>query len=166
MEYQIADYESATELQGLVNSLIKEGWIPLGGITTTSQEYKRMNLQVITFYQAMTRSAAQKKAKTVKKKNIFSALKVVELFNKMFAGTQAYQKRAPLPALLQRIDTLTNKEFHSIQDWENFFNKIKFSDFLMSRVPPSHGYKQFRLKLEWIIAPKNLAKFIEGQFHG
>jgi hypothetical protein len=42
--------------------------------------------------------------------------------------------------------------------WEDFFQKVKASDFLMGRV------KEFKVDLEWLVRPTNFIKVIEGKF--
>ena len=92
--------------------------------------------------------------------------KIVELYNQTFSGTQAVMKRATTPALMQRISVLTKTEFTTIDEWTKFFDRLKLSAFLMSEVPPNAGYRQFKLKLEWIVNPTNLAKIVDGHYHG
>jgi len=90
---------------------------------------------------------------------------IVSLYNNSFSGTNAVQKLKPTPAVNQRLSTCIKNEFKTIDEWHAFFAAIKRSEFLSGKIPPSNGYKQFRLKLEWLIQPTNLSKILEGHYH-
>ena len=173
MEYNIIHSEDLQALIHAVNLADKDNWIPLGGITSTSEtvqvphpmsEYERMDLIQNTFYQAMTRT--RKPNKVTRKKASVDSMEVVDLYNDLFKLEKVALKRAPIPALLHRIDRLTLDHFNTLEDWTKFFVSLKLSPFLMGNIPPGQGFKQFKLKLEWIINPTNLAKIIDRHFHG
>ena len=90
--------------------------------------------------------------------------KIIELYHEM------------LPTL-PRIEKLTKtregfirqrwiEDLPDINHWENYFDYIKQSDFLMGRVEPLNGKRVFRADLEWIIRPSNFAKISEDKYHG
>ncbi len=49
---------------------------------------------------------------------------------------------------------------------EKFFKYIRMSDFLMGKVPPSKGHKQFELSLEFVVGAKAWQRIREGFYHG
>lgn len=53
----------------------------------------------------------------------------------------------------------------SLDWWRKLFEWIRESDFLMGKVPPAPGRKQFIADLEWIITQSNFIKIIEGKYH-
>ncbi|MEO8391198.1 DUF1376 domain-containing protein [Polaromonas sp.] len=46
-----------------------------------------------------------------------------------------------------------------------FFKYFRLSDFLMGRVPPRDGHKQFELSLAWVVNATNWAKIRDGFYH-
>ena len=88
---------------------------------------------------------------------------VIQLYNVNFKDTNAVMKLKPTKALMQRLMTCVSMVFKSTEEWQKFFDLIKESPFLMGKV----GYPNpFKLRLEWIIKPENLAKILEGVYHG
>lgn len=55
-----------------------------------------------------------------------------------------------------QLDTMTN--------WENFFDYVSQSDFLMGRAPGRNGGKPWQADLEWITKPANYVKILEGKY--
>ncbi|AIL60915.1 phage replication protein O [Pseudomonas alkylphenolica] len=49
--------------------------------------------------------------------------------------------------------------------WADYFFQVKTSDFLMGRVPGRNGSKAFRATFDWLIAPSNFVKVVEGNYH-
>jgi len=49
----------------------------------------------------------------------------------------------------------------SIDFWEDLFNNIRHSDFLMGRTP---NERDWRMTIDWLIEPSNFAKVIEGHY--
>lgn len=57
------------------------------------------------------------------------------------------------------------KQRQSVEWWEQFFAHCAKSPFLTSRVPPRRpGEKPFEVSLDWIVAPGNFQKIIEGKY--
>jgi hypothetical protein len=52
-----------------------------------------------------------------------------------------------------------------LENWQNFFDWIAQSDFLMGRSPATNGRPPFRASLEWVCRPENYAKILEGRYH-
>ncbi|AWE74359.1 phage replication O, N-terminal -containing domain protein [Pseudomonas aeruginosa] len=42
---------------------------------------------------------------------------------------------------------------------------MKASPFLMGKVPGRNGAKPFRATFDWLIAPSNFVKVVEGNYH-
>lgn len=49
--------------------------------------------------------------------------------------------------------------------WREFFESVKASAFLMGKVPGRNGGKPFRATFDWLIAPSNFVKVVEGNYH-
>lgn len=49
--------------------------------------------------------------------------------------------------------------------WRRFFEYIAESEFLTGRTQPAPGRDPFVVSLDWLVAPKNFAKVIEGRYH-
>lgn len=53
----------------------------------------------------------------------------------------------------------------TLEEWRNYFQDVKASDFLMGRVNGSGDKPPFRADLEWLCRPGNFAKVAEGKYH-
>ncbi|MCO3187879.1 hypothetical protein FA223_32375 [Pseudomonas aeruginosa] len=53
----------------------------------------------------------------------------------------------------------------SLDFWRDLFETVKASPFLMGNVPGRNGAKPFRATFDWIIAPSNFVKIVEGNYH-
>lgn len=53
----------------------------------------------------------------------------------------------------------------TLDEWRNYFQDVKASDFLMGRVNGSGDKPPFRADLEWLCRPGNFAKVAEGKYH-
>jgi hypothetical protein len=47
-----------------------------------------------------------------------------------------------------------------------YFGHVAHSPFLMGRAPPTPGRQAFRADFDWLMAPTNFAKVVEGRYHG
>lgn len=173
MEYLIVGQSSTQNLESEINRFIKDNWIPLGGMTTTSENVERLHpgssevmIDAVehTYYQTITRT--RKPNKVSRNKWELNSMDVVDLFNETFKHEKVTQKRAPIVTLLTRITILSREHFNNLSDWAKFFESLKLSPFLMGNTQPNLGYRVFKLSLEWTIKPVNLAKIIDGKFHG
>lgn len=52
----------------------------------------------------------------------------------------------------------------SLDFWRDYFLTVKASQFLMGRVPGRMGAKPFRATFDWLIAPSNFVKVVEGNY--
>jgi len=53
-----------------------------------------------------------------------------------------------------------------LTNWENYFDYVSQSNFLMGKVPPINGGRSFRATLEWLTKQANYVKVLEGNYHG
>jgi hypothetical protein len=58
-----------------------------------------------------------------------------------------------------------NPVHQSIDFWAEYFGLVKQSDFLMGKAPGKNGGKPFRATFDWLIAPSNFVKVVEGNYH-
>lgn len=91
---------------------------------------------------------------------------VVDLYNLKFKGLYPRQMRELTPNRQTVIRARIKNDFKTIEEWAEFFELLKKSDFLMGRVEPYGGRKVFQLSLDWICKPENLANILEGKYHG
>lgn len=108
--------------------------------------------------------ATPEPVKKTRKRTVIPYQQIVELYHQI------------LPEL-PKVEMLTAKRkgqlsarHHDLKQdlkrWENFFYYVKDSDFLMGRIPPSQGRKQFLANLEWLTNESNFAKIAEEKYHG
>lgn len=56
-------------------------------------------------------------------------------------------------------------DYPDINWWHELFNYMKESPFLMGKVPPKDGFRQFRLNIDYVINETNLNNIYEGKYH-
>ena len=49
--------------------------------------------------------------------------------------------------------------------WADYFFQVKTSDFLTGKAPGRNGAKSFRATFDWLIAPSNFVKVVEGNYN-
>lgn len=52
-----------------------------------------------------------------------------------------------------------------LEFWRDFFTIVAGSDFLMGKIDGRNGAKPFRATFDWLIAPSNFVKVVEGNYH-
>lgn len=57
------------------------------------------------------------------------------------------------------------QDLKELDHWENFFEYVKQSKFLMGLVPQSNGRKVFRANLQWLTKEENYVKISEENYH-
>lgn len=57
------------------------------------------------------------------------------------------------------------EDMQTAEQWENYFDHVANSDFLMGKTQPTNGRPPFRADLEWLCRPANLAKVAEDKYH-
>ncbi|WAT26308.1 helix-turn-helix domain-containing protein [Pseudomonas sp. GXZC] len=91
---------------------------------------------------------------------------IVDLFNKLLTPA--------LPAVIlvsesrkQQLRARWNQSdvHQSLDFWVEYFGTVAQSDFLMGRSAGKHGSTPFRATFDWLIAPSNFVKVVEGNYH-
>lgn len=59
-----------------------------------------------------------------------------------------------------------HEKHQNLEWWENYFNYVKQSDFLIGKVDGQPGKPPFIVNLEWLVRSSNFIKVIEGKYHG
>ena len=91
------------------------------------------------------------------------------LYNEAFKGCAVTQISAKgLKSGSQRAKKLKTRweDYPDLNWWAELFNYMKESDFLMGKVPPRDGHRQFRLDIDYVINETKLNKIYEGKYHG
>lgn len=58
-----------------------------------------------------------------------------------------------------------DKERQSLSWWNDYFERVRASDFLMGRCPPTQGRSTaWQADFDWIIRPGNMQKILEGKY--
>lgn len=78
-------------------------------------------------------------------------------------GNRAVTLRARWKSLAAELKWPT--EAAGLHWFKRFFHYFRQSRFLMGKVPPSAGHKQFELSLEWVVNATNFAKIRDGFYH-
>lgn len=110
------------------------------------------------------KSAKPEKVK-INRECSLSVKTVVELWNEMFTDTYARQMELITPTRRASIQARIKNDFKTSGDWKGFFQVIEQSEFLMGKVQ-SQDRRPFKISLEWVCKPANLAKILEGHYHG
>lgn len=58
------------------------------------------------------------------------------------------------------------EDLTDLDQWENYFNFVRQSDFLMGRTEPRPGHRVFRADLDFLIKPSSFTKIAEEKYHG
>ena len=149
MEYTIIGHSQPEILVGDVNHMISRGWQPLGGITSAVSLSDDLYL-----YQAMTRTE-KKKVKPLP----FTAIEVVNAWNAIMTAKKARSVRMLSEKDRKRIESLTRKEFRSLEDWREYFESLNNSHFVKS---PEGNWKA---TLEWALRDKTMTNLINGAYN-
>lgn len=113
---------------------------------------------------AQTETAKPEKVE-VNRKSSLSVKAVVELWNNMFVGTYATQMELITDTRRKTIQSRIKNQSKDIKAWTEYFELIQQNDFLMGKAH-SKDRKPFKISLEWVCKPANLAKILEGYYHG
>ena len=89
---------------------------------------------------------------------------VIDLYHKMLPGLPEVAKvtKTRKGLFRQRI----REDLKTIVEWENYFDWVSQSEFLMGRSEPTNGRPPFRADFEWLIRPTNFTKITESKYHG
>ena len=58
-----------------------------------------------------------------------------------------------------------NPTMQTVERWQSFFEYVRDSDFLMGRVDPKAGQRQWSADLEFLVTASSFAKVIERKYH-
>ena len=90
------------------------------------------------------------------------------LYNAAFKDCAVTQISAKgLKSGSQRARKLKSRweDYPDLNWWHELFNFMKESPFLMGKVPPRDGFRQFRLNIDYVINETNLNNIYEGKYH-
>lgn len=89
--------------------------------------------------------------------------KIVELYHAKLPTLPKVEKitKAREGFLRQRW----REDLTDLSHWENFFEFVATSPFLMGRADATNGRPPFRADLEWLTRPANYAKIAENKYH-
>jgi len=91
---------------------------------------------------------------------------IVNLFNRLLTPTLpavvlvSEARKKQLRARWNQSDVHQSLEF-----WAEYFADVAKSDFLMGRAAGKFGGAPFRATFDWLIAPSNFVKVVEGNYH-
>jgi hypothetical protein len=94
-----------------------------------------------------------------------SPRQVVDLYNDVFSGMYPRQMRELTANRASTIRARIKNDISDIEEWTQFFEWLKESDFLMGRVNTPNR-KPFQLSLDWICKAENMANILEQKYHG
>ncbi|MBP5969930.1 replication protein [Pseudomonas iridis] len=114
------------------------------------------------------RQPEQKPAKVVRQKPAMEACPyqaIVDLYHSALPELPAVailnsDRKAKLQARWRESDVHRDLNF-----WAEYFFQVKTSPFLTGKVPGRNGAKAFRATFDWLIAPSNFVKVVEGNYN-
>lgn len=89
----------------------------------------------------------------------------MELYNKTFEGLYPRKMLDLTKARESHIKARIKNDIPGIEEWGDFFEWLKESDFLMGRIT-QQGRKTFQLSLDWICKEENMISILEQKYHG
>lgn len=97
----------------------------------------------------------------------YSAIRAA--YNEAFKGhavTQISEKG--LKSGSQRAKKLKARweDYNTLEWWIEYFDFCTESPFLMGKIPPRDGFRQFRLDIDYLINEAKLNLIMEGKYHG
>ena len=89
--------------------------------------------------------------------------KIIDLYHQILPELPRVQKWTQTRQKLLQARWKEDKKQQTLQFWENYFRKVRSSDFLMGKVIGRNG-RSFMPDLEWLIRPTNFVKVLEGRY--
>lgn len=89
--------------------------------------------------------------------------KIIDLYHKALPDLPAVAKLTPKRK--GQIRQRYREDLPKLDQWENFFDYVAQSDFLMGRVQPTNDRKPFRADIEWLTNSTNFTKIAEEKYH-
>lgn len=91
--------------------------------------------------------------------------KILELYHEKLPALPRVVKLST--ARKAQIKARWNNDLPNLDDWEEYFEAVSESDFLMGRSKPTPNRpKPFIADLEWLTKESNMIKIIEGKYYG
>jgi len=106
----------------------------------------------------------KKNTSSFKKDSRVPVAKIIDLYHEKLPKLPIVQKITS--ARRGNIKQRWREDLPKLDNWENFFDYVGQSDFLMGRVEGRNGGKPFMASLEWITKSANYTKILEGNYHG
>lgn len=89
--------------------------------------------------------------------------KIIDLYHKTLPELPTIAKLTPKRK--GQIRQRYTEDMKELTNWENFFDYVSQSDFLMGRVQPTNGRAPFRADIEWLTNQTNFTKIAEDKYH-
>ena len=90
-------------------------------------------------------------------------VKIVDLYHKLLPSLPTVAKLTPKRK--GQIRQRWIEDMNDMNNWENFFDHVGQSDFLMGKTQPTNGRAPFRADIEWLTNSTNFVKIAEGKYH-
>ncbi len=91
---------------------------------------------------------------------------IVDLFNRVLTPALPAVVLVSEPRKKQLRARWNQSDVHQTLDfWTEYFASVAESDFLMGRAAGKFGAAPFRATFDWLIAPSNFVKVVEGNYH-
>ena len=148
-----------------VSSLVKNGYIKIDvdrAKGNLRKIYLKKNIAIPKKMETYTEKAVDNNKKNNKKNNTtnnndIDVIKIKNLWNKTFMGTFVPSISNVRNTRLRALSSRT-REHPDIKFWEEYFNRIKSSDFL------SGTSSDWRVNIDWVLSPSNMDKILEGNY--
>ena len=89
--------------------------------------------------------------------------KIIDLYHKTLPELPTIAKLTPKRK--GQIRQRYTEDMKELTNWENFFDYVSQSDFLMGRVQSTNGRAPFRADIEWLTNQTNFTKIAEEKYH-
>lgn len=141
--------------------------VPQCGVSTTSNvaflpHNKERNTNT-TSDEVVVAEQADRKPRA--KSDAVPAQAIADLFNQICVDLPkvALLNTARKSAIRARWNE--NTAHRDLEFWADYFSTVQASDFLTGKIPGRNGGKSFRASFDWVMAPTNFAKVVEGNYH-
>ncbi|MGB1317124.1 MAG: helix-turn-helix domain-containing protein [Flavobacteriales bacterium] len=131
--------------------------------TPNVEETSTSNVEVLSTCKEHTIEQTKEHTNTKSADKPLSPAAIVDLYHEKLPKLPKVSKltKQRKGFIQQRI----REDLKTKTEWENYFDWISQSDFLMGRATPKEGQPPFMADLEWICRPSNYAKITEEKYH-
>ena len=137
------------------------------GVPQMSNNGQTKDMSNVPSYTETETETETEKNKTLMSKPPVSTCPIQEIVNLYHQTLPTLPQCRKLTAARQAaIRQRWREDITNLEDWQDYFEFIKRSDFLMGRAQQTNGHKLFRASLDWIVKADNYAKIYEGKYHG